>query len=69
MLASQEGHTKTLALLLANKADVHAADKVIIIISVFEFYFTFEIGRIYLCYVGFTIRTHRYTHAASGQQS
>jgi hypothetical protein len=29
MEASQGGHIETLALLLANKADVHAADKVI----------------------------------------
>jgi ankyrin repeat protein len=28
IVASQEGHTQTLALLLANKADVNAADKV-----------------------------------------
>jgi ankyrin repeat protein len=27
-IASQEGHTETLALLLANKADINAADKV-----------------------------------------
>ena len=32
MLASQEGLTETLALLLANKAELHAADEVIIII-------------------------------------
>ena len=37
MMASQEGHTETLALLLANKADVHAADQVIIIIERFHF--------------------------------
>jgi hypothetical protein len=30
MRASESGHTETLALLLANNADVHAADKVII---------------------------------------
>ncbi len=35
MCASQEGHTETLALLLANKADVHAATKVIITILSF----------------------------------
>jgi hypothetical protein len=27
-MASQNGHTETLALLLANKADINAADKV-----------------------------------------
>jgi hypothetical protein len=32
MFASKKGHTETLALLLANQADVHAADQVIIII-------------------------------------
>jgi hypothetical protein len=32
MLASQEGHTEKFMLLLANKADVHATDLVIIII-------------------------------------
>jgi hypothetical protein len=32
MAASEGGHTKTLALLLANKADVHAATEVIIIV-------------------------------------
>jgi len=32
MWASENGHTETLALLLANKADVHMADQVIIII-------------------------------------
>jgi ankyrin repeat protein len=37
MLASRQGHTEALALLLANKADVHAADKVIIIICSFGF--------------------------------
>ena len=37
MCASQEGHTETLALLLANKADVHAATKVIITILSVEF--------------------------------
>jgi hypothetical protein len=31
MFASKKGHTETLALLLANKADVHAATEVIII--------------------------------------
>jgi hypothetical protein len=41
MKASQGGHTETLALLLANKADVHAAKVVIIMISSFEFYCTF----------------------------
>ena len=37
MLASLKGHTETLALLLANKADVHAASKVIITILSIEF--------------------------------
>ena len=69
MLASREGHTETLALLLANKADVHAADQVIIIILLLEFYFIMEIGWIYLCNMGFTKRTHRDTCTASGQQS
>jgi hypothetical protein len=32
MKASQRGHIETLALLLANKADVHAAAEVFIII-------------------------------------
>jgi hypothetical protein len=30
MRASENGHTETLALLLANKADIHAAAKVFI---------------------------------------
>jgi hypothetical protein len=37
MSASSGGHTETLALLLANNADVHAADQVIIMIQPFEF--------------------------------
>ncbi len=32
MWASRGGHTKTIALLLANKADINVADRVIIII-------------------------------------
>jgi hypothetical protein len=32
MVASEDGHAETLALLLANKADLHIADQVIIII-------------------------------------
>ncbi len=32
MMASQEGHNVTLALLLASEADVHAIDQVTIII-------------------------------------
>ncbi len=43
-MASYGGHTATLALLLANNADVNAADDVVIIIWSFELYFTFEIG-------------------------
>jgi hypothetical protein len=43
MGASSGGHTDTLALLLANKADSNAADRVIIIIGSLEFYYTFEI--------------------------
>jgi hypothetical protein len=35
--ASLGGHTETIALLLANKADVHAADQVIVMIQPFEF--------------------------------
>jgi hypothetical protein len=69
MWASQEGHTETLALLLANKADVHAADQVIIIILSLEFYFMMEIGWAYLCSIVITSRTHRDTRAASGKQS
>ncbi len=69
MCASQEGHTETLALLLANNADVQAADQVIIIILLLEFYFIMKIEWIYLCNVRFTRRTHRDTRAASGQQS
>ena len=68
MWASQEGHTETLALLLANKADVHATDQVIIIILLLELNFLMEIGWSYLCSSGFTKRTHRDTRAASGQQ-
>jgi hypothetical protein len=68
MLASIEGHTETLALLLANKADVHAADPVIIIILSVEFYSTFELEWNYLCNVSFTKWTHRDTRAASGEQ-
>jgi hypothetical protein len=67
-LASKEGHTETLALLLANKADVHAANQVIIIILLLEFYFIMEIGWIFLCNMGFKRRTHRDARAASGQQ-
>jgi hypothetical protein len=37
MFASSGGHTETLALLLANRADVHATDQVIIMIQPFEF--------------------------------
>jgi hypothetical protein len=58
MWASVKGHTETLALLLANKADVHAADQVIIIIWMFRFYFTLKIGRNDLFNFGFTTRTH-----------
>jgi hypothetical protein len=39
MIASDGGHTETLVLLLANKADVHAADKVI----VFDFLLVFSL--------------------------
>jgi hypothetical protein len=39
MIASRSGHTETLALLLANKADVHTADEVVIIIRSFGFLF------------------------------
>ena len=68
MSASIDGHTETLALLLANKADVQAADQVIIISLLLEFYFIMEIEWIYLCIVGFTKRTYQDTRAASGQQ-
>jgi hypothetical protein len=37
MRASRNGHSETLALLLSNKADVHAADEVNIIILSFKF--------------------------------
>ncbi len=69
MWASENGHTETLALLLANKADVHAADRVIIICDRLNFYFTSEIAWMDLCNGGFTRRTHQNTRAASGQQS
>jgi hypothetical protein len=52
MKASVNGHTETLALLLANGADVHATDQVIIMIQPFEFYFTFKIEWRYLCIEG-----------------
>ena len=68
MRASEHGHTETLALLLANNADVHAANHVIIIILSLEFYFIMEIGWIYLCNMGFKRRTQRDTRADSGQQ-
>ena len=41
MVASKGGHTETLALLLTNKADVHAADRVITIIDRLNFLFYF----------------------------
>ena len=37
-IASQEGHTETVALLLANKADINAADKV----QQFKIFFIFS---------------------------
>ncbi len=37
MIASDNGHTETLALLLANKADINAADNVQQL-NIFEFY-------------------------------
>jgi hypothetical protein len=41
MRATEYGHTETLALLLANKADVHTADEVVIIIRSFGFLFQY----------------------------
>ena len=58
MVASRGGHTETLALLLANKADVHAATKVIILVRSIQVYFTLVIGRNDLCNAGFARRTH-----------
>jgi hypothetical protein len=52
-----------------HKADVHAADRVIIICDRLIFYYTSEIAWMDLCNGGFTRRTHRNTRAASGQQS
>ncbi len=69
MVASLYGHTETLALLLTHKADVHAADEVIIIDRSLEFYFTFELEWKYLSDASFTRWSHRDTRAASGQQS
>jgi hypothetical protein len=69
MKASQGGHTETLALLLANKADVHASDNVIIIFRSFEIDITCAIARMELRNVCYIWRTHRDTRAASGQQS
>ncbi len=66
MRASLRGHTETLALLLANKADVHAVDQVIITLM-FQSCFTLKIETIYLCNVGFSKGTHRNTCVASGQ--
>ncbi len=68
MAASDMGHSETLALLLANKADVHAANQVIIT-WLFEYHFSFEIVWIYLCYESFIRWSHWNTRAASGQQS
>jgi hypothetical protein len=68
MAASEGGHTETLSLLLANKADVHATLAVIIMIPPFEFGFTLEIEWIYLCDEGFREWSHRDTRAAFGQQ-
>jgi hypothetical protein len=42
MCASNGGHTETLALLLANKADVHVANKVIVIIFTLKFFYTLK---------------------------
>jgi hypothetical protein len=69
MGASRGGHTETLALLLANKADANAADEVIGIIGSFEFHFTFDIVRRNLCDWGFKRWSHRDTRSASGQPS
>jgi ankyrin repeat protein len=38
MWASRGGHTETLALLLANKADINVATKVAIIVCSLEFF-------------------------------
>jgi hypothetical protein len=67
MEASRGDHTETLALLLANKADADAADRVII--KSIKFYYTFEIVWRNLCNLGFKRWSHRETRAASGQQS
>jgi ABC-type phosphate/phosphonate transport system substrate-binding protein len=69
MFATFGGHTETLAQLLANKADVHAANEVVIAIVSFEIHVTFDIAWNDLRNVGFEFGTHRDTRAASGQQS
>ncbi len=69
MKASGSGRTETLALLLANKAHVHAFDKVIIIFRSFEIDVTCAIAWMELRIVCYDWRTHRDTRAASVPQS
>ena len=67
--ASARGLAETLALLLANKADVHASDHVIIIFRSFEIDVTCEIAWMELRNVCYARRTHRDTRAAFVPQS